>query len=289
MPPPALRRRTSPTVEESRARSTSSRIISSFVSLALLLVLVFFLSRLTGDPAELFLPIDADAGVRDQFRELHGFNHPHHRAVRPLRLGRAAPRLRPLAAPGAAGASMSCCRLSLDALARAITTIVLVSIAAIVIGSLAAFRPGGLFDRLVTLISLIGARRPTSGSRSSASSSSPWPRMAADLRHGDGRHWILPIAVLFLRPFGLLLQVVRGSMVQAFRLRLRQDGAGQGRRQPHDHLRPCAAQRHAAGHHRRRRPGGRHGQRRGGRRDHLRLPGHRQADDRLDPARATSP
>ena len=36
-----------------------ARILWSFVSLVLLLVLVFFLSRLTGDPATLFLPIDA--------------------------------------------------------------------------------------------------------------------------------------------------------------------------------------------------------------------------------------
>ena len=37
---------------------------------------------------------------------------------------------------------------------------VLVTIAAIVIGSLAAFRPGGIFDRIVTFISLIGASAP---------------------------------------------------------------------------------------------------------------------------------
>lgn len=28
-------------------------------------------------------------------------------------------------------------------------------------------------------------------------------------------HWILPIAVLFVRPFGIIVQVVRGSMVSA--------------------------------------------------------------------------
>jgi peptide/nickel transport system permease protein len=28
-------------------------------------------------------------------------------------------------------------------------------------------------------------------------------------------HWVLPIAVLFVRPFGLILQVVRGSMISA--------------------------------------------------------------------------
>ena len=54
----------------------ASRILSSFVSLVLLLVMVFFLSRLTGDPAALFLPIDATPEMVEQFRELHGLNDP---------------------------------------------------------------------------------------------------------------------------------------------------------------------------------------------------------------------
>ena len=53
-----------------------ARILSSFVSLVLLLVMVFFLSRLTGDPAALFLPIDATPEMVENFRELHGLNDP---------------------------------------------------------------------------------------------------------------------------------------------------------------------------------------------------------------------
>ena len=32
---------------------------------------------------------------------------------------------------------------------------------------------------------------------------------------GDWRHWIMPVGVLLLRPFGLLVQVVRGAMLNA--------------------------------------------------------------------------
>ena len=32
---------------------------------------------------------------------------------------------------------------------------------------------------------------------------------------GSPAHWILPVAILFVRPFGLILQVVRGSMIGA--------------------------------------------------------------------------
>ena len=44
------------------------RGLSSLVSLAGLLVAVFFLSRLTGDPAALYLPVDAPASAREAFR-----------------------------------------------------------------------------------------------------------------------------------------------------------------------------------------------------------------------------
>ena len=52
------------------------RAIASLLSLLGLMVLVFFLSRLTGDPAVLFLPIDATEAMKAQFRALHGLDAP---------------------------------------------------------------------------------------------------------------------------------------------------------------------------------------------------------------------
>jgi len=52
------------------------RAISSLISLFGLVILVFFLSRLTGDPSALFLPVDASESMRENFRELHGLNDP---------------------------------------------------------------------------------------------------------------------------------------------------------------------------------------------------------------------
>ena len=179
------------------------------------------------------------------------------RAVRPLRLGRAAPRLRREPAPGASGASTSCSQAFVWTLWLAVITMVLVTIAAIVIGSLAAFRPGGVFDRLVTFISLIGASAPGLLDRHRRHHRLRHrPRLAADLRHRHG---------LALDPAdrGAVHPAVRpdppgGARLDGpgLRLGLRQDGPRQGRRRPLDHLRPRAAQRHAAGHHRHRRPGG---------------------------------
>ena len=50
--------------------------LSSFLSLAGLIVLVFFLARLTGDPTNLYLPLDASLEARAEFAEKHGFNDP---------------------------------------------------------------------------------------------------------------------------------------------------------------------------------------------------------------------
>ena len=41
------------------------RAIASLISLVGLTVMVFFLSRLTGDPAALFLPVEASAEMKE--------------------------------------------------------------------------------------------------------------------------------------------------------------------------------------------------------------------------------
>jgi peptide/nickel transport system permease protein len=98
----------------------------------------------------------------------------------------------------------------------ALITMLLVTVAAVVIGSLAAFNVGGFFDRLVSITSLIGAAAPDF-----------WVAIVAIVVFavglgwlptsgvGTAWHWILPVGVLFIRPFGIILQIVRGSMVTA--------------------------------------------------------------------------
>ncbi|MBP1887327.1 ABC transporter permease [Sinorhizobium mexicanum] len=192
------------------------RIVSSFFSLVALVVMVFFLSRLTGDPAALFLPIDATQEMLDQFRELHGLNDPLIQQfgryvwdVLHLDFGDSIRKARP-----AIDVVLESFAWTLQ---LALITIALVTALAITIGSIAAFRPGGLFDRFVSLVSLVGASAPdfwiaivgivvfsiTFGWVPTSGTGTVW-------------HWILPVAVLFIRPFGLILQVVRGSMLTAF-------------------------------------------------------------------------
>ncbi|CAN7679803.1 ABC transporter permease [Rhizobium leguminosarum] len=189
------------------------RAIASGLSLVVLIVIVFFLSRLTGDPTDLYLPIDATTEMRQQFREMNGFNDPLI-----IQFGRYVSDL----AQGNFGQSLRQARPAMDVVLEAfvwtfwlaVITMALVTVAAIVIGSLAAFRVGGVFDRLATFFSLIGAAAPDF-----------WLAIVAIVifavkmhvlpTSGTGTfwHWVLPVSVLFIRPFGLILQVVRGSMI----------------------------------------------------------------------------
>ncbi len=191
------------------------RAFASLISLLLLLVAVFFLSRLTGDPAALYLPVEASEEMRQQFREVHGLNDPIL-----VQFGNYIWDLLHLDM----GESIRKARPALDVVVEAfawtlqlaLITMALVTGAAIVIGSLAAFRAGGFFDRVSSLVSLIGASAPDF-----------WVAIVGIVvfsvglgwlpTSGTGTvwHWVLPVAILFIRPFGLIVQVVRGSMITA--------------------------------------------------------------------------
>jgi peptide/nickel transport system permease protein len=191
------------------------RAMASLISLIGLVVMVFFLSRLTGDPAALFLPVEASEEMKNQFRELHGLNDPLM-----VQFGRYVGDI----VTGDLGESLRKARPALDVVLEAfvwtlwlaVITMSLVTVAAIVVGSLAAFRAGGFFDRFSSIVSLVGASVPDF-----------WLAIIAIVvfavnlawlpTSGTGTiwHWLLPIGVLFVRPFGIIVQVVRGSMITA--------------------------------------------------------------------------
>lgn len=193
----------------------SQRAIASLLSLIVLMVMVFFLSRLTGDPAALFLPIDASEEMKQQFRVLNGLDRPvieqfglYVWDVLQFDFGDSLRRARPAI------------DIVLEAYAwtlpLALITMALVVVAAIVLGAIAAFNVGGLIDRAISVISLIGASAPDF-----------WIAIVAIVIFainlswlptsgvGTPWHWIMPVIVLFIRPFGLIVQVVRGSMLTA--------------------------------------------------------------------------
>ncbi len=189
------------------------RALHSLVALLALVVLVFFLARLTGDPTNLFLPMDASLAERQAFAERHGFNEPllvqfwrYLVDLAHLDFGMSLFQARPAIDP-VLGAFPVTLRLAL-------VTMVLALGLSVVIGSVAAWRPGGLFDRIASLLSILGASTPDFwiaivGILFFSVSLGLLPTSGM----GTAWHWIMPVGVLLLRPLGLLTQVVRAAMI----------------------------------------------------------------------------
>jgi peptide/nickel transport system permease protein len=191
------------------------RAYHSIISVIGLLTLVFFLTRMTGDPSALYLPLDSSLEARQDFARLNGLDQPIYvqfvqylKSLLSLDFGQSLRQNRS-AIEVALEAFPATLKLALVAMALAITL-------AIIVGALAAARPGSLFDRVAGVVSLAGASTPDF-----------WVAIVGILVFavglgllptsgtGTALHWIMPITVLMLRPFGLLVQVVRGTMISA--------------------------------------------------------------------------
>ncbi len=191
------------------------RALQSLVALVGLIVLVFFLARLTCSPADLYLPIDATLEARAEFNARHGFDRPAIEQFGTFLAG---------LAQGDLGHSIRKDRPALDVVLEAMpTTLKLAAVTmllavggAIVIGSLAAHRPGGVFDRVASIGSLAAASAPDFWVAISAillfSVTLGWLPTSG---MGGPLYWIMPIGVLVIRPFGILVQVVRNAMLGA--------------------------------------------------------------------------
>jgi peptide/nickel transport system permease protein len=191
------------------------RSLHSLFALAALIVIVFFMARLTGSPADLFLPIDATLEARAEFAARHGLDRPVIEQFGSFLAGLAQLDL---------GQSIRKARPALDVvleampvtLALAAVTMTLAIVGSILVGSFAAWHPGGVFDRIASMGSLIGASTPDFWLAISAillfSVTLGWLPTSG---MGGPATWIMPIAVLMIRPFGILVQVVRNSMLGA--------------------------------------------------------------------------
>ncbi|MGI5430768.1 ABC transporter permease [Streptomyces sp. CA-179760] len=191
------------------------RAVSSVVPLLVVVLGVFFLARLTGDPANLYLPLSATPEMRAEFAARNGLDEPlitqfgdYLAQVAHLDFGESLRTAQP--------AGEAVLRAFPATLQLAGWTMLLAIVGAVVIGSLAAYRPNSATDRIASFLSSTAASvpdfwiaimgvlvfavtlgwLPTSGTSGAAA-------------------WVLPVATLLIRPFGVLVQVVRGAMVSA--------------------------------------------------------------------------
>ncbi|HWJ73920.1 MAG TPA: ABC transporter permease [Kaistia sp.] len=197
------------------ARYVLRRALQSLYAVLMLLLIVFAMTRLTGDPTNQYLPLSASPQARADFAALHGFNDPYYvqfiRYVSDL-------------AHGDFGQSLfkqrPAMEVALEAfpitLTLAFFTMSIALVLSIVLGSLAAMRPNGRFDRMISPLTIFTASAPTF-----------WVALVAIFVFammlgwvptsgmGTPAHWILPVCVLVLTPLGVLTQVVRSSMVSS--------------------------------------------------------------------------
>ena len=191
------------------------RAVHSAFALLGLLIAVFFLARLTGDPTDLFLPLDASLEDRVEFAHKHGYDRPATEQFVHF-VGDVM--------EGNLGFSLRKQRPAIDLVLEAypttlklagVTLLIGISLA-VVVGALAAYRPGGLFDRMGSTFSLGGASAPDFWVAITAilffSVNLQWLPTSGT---GGLLFWIMPVTVLALRPFGLLVQVMRGAMLDA--------------------------------------------------------------------------
>jgi peptide/nickel transport system permease protein len=191
------------------------RLWESALSLICLVCAVFVVARLTGDPGKLYLPLNATDEMVAEFNRLHGFDQPIWRQFLDFAAGLARLDF---------GVSLRRQDSALNAVLEAYPatlqlagmTILAALIAGVVVGCLAALRPNSALDRFATSFAVASASVPDF-----------WLALmgilvfsvALDLLPTSGTgtpwHWVLPVAVLMMRPAGSLTQVVRGSMVSA--------------------------------------------------------------------------
>src|SRR6476620_2558474 len=191
------------------------RMYTSALPLIIVLLGVFLLARLTGDPTNLYLPESATEAQRQAFAEKNGFDQPvwtqlvdyfkgvvHLDFGTSLRTGQSASEMALRAFPAT--------------LQLAITTMLLATVLAVIIGCWAAYRPNSLADRFSSLLSMTAASIPDfwfaiTGVWLFAVLLGVLPTSGVD----SPLSWILPIATLMIRPLGVLTQAVRGAMVSA--------------------------------------------------------------------------
>ncbi|GAB2895517.1 ABC transporter permease [Streptomyces mayteni] len=193
-----------------------NRIVSSAIPLLFVVLGVFCLARLAGDPVDLYLPLSATEEQRAEFSAAHGFDQsiPAQlwdylgQVVRldfgeSLRTGQSAGEMVLTAFPAT--------------LQLAAVTMVIAVLAAILVGSVAAYRPNSAVDRFSSLLAMTAASIPDFWFAIVGvlifGVSLEWLPTSGVI--GGPEVWVLPIATLLIRPFGVLVQVVRGSMVAA--------------------------------------------------------------------------
>lgn len=189
------------------------RLGQGVVTLAVLMVIVFALVRLTGSPVDLYLPLDATEEMRAEMAVRLGLDQPLF-----LQFWTWAKQILSFDFGTSLWQNRPAIDLVLGALPQTLLlgalTLSLAFVGAVIVGSLAALHQQGPFDRIAATVSLAGASVPDfwfalMGVLIFAVALGWLPTSGM----GGPEYWVLPVLTLVLRPFGVLVQVVRGAVI----------------------------------------------------------------------------
>ncbi|MBL4811693.1 MAG: ABC transporter permease, partial [Rhodobacteraceae bacterium] len=191
------------------------RLASGLITLFGIVVVAFFLARLTGNPALLYLPEGATEEMFVEFNRQNGYDRPlivqfisFLGDLLRLDFGRSASQQRP-----AAQAALEAMPPTFVIVAMALFIMMAISL---VFGSIAALHPFSRTDKTITFLSLGVSSVPDF-----------WLGLvgilvfAVHLRwvptsgQGSAAAWILPLITLSIPPSGTMIQIVRGAMIEA--------------------------------------------------------------------------
>jgi peptide/nickel transport system permease protein len=193
------------------------RTLYTIPSLLGIVIACFFLTRLSGDPTDLFLPIDASEQARQAFRAQNGLDRPLIEQLSTFALN---------ALRGDFGNSLRFAEPAFDLLTErfgatmqlALTTLVLAIIIGIPMGIASAYYRGSSFDVVVRATAALGQAVPTFyWGVISILIFSVWLRWLPTGGNGSFLHLILPATTLASTLIALIARVMRSTMLDVMR------------------------------------------------------------------------
>jgi peptide/nickel transport system permease protein len=191
------------------------RLASSLVTLFGIVVITFFLARLTGNPTALYMPEGATQEMFDNFNRQHGYDQPlivqfwnFVVDLSHFEFGRSIAQQRP-----AGIAALSALPQTLAIAALAMLVMLAISL---FFGVVAAIRPFSRTDRSITFVSLgIGSLPDFWLALLGVLVFAVYFRWLPTSGQATAAAWVLPLLTLALPPSGTMIQVVRGAMIDA--------------------------------------------------------------------------
>jgi peptide/nickel transport system permease protein len=207
------------------------RTAQSLVALIVLVAAVFMLSRLTGDPANLYLPVNASESARAQFRATYGLDQPILVQFWEFLKGAVHLDFGNSTAQGVSAFELAMARVPATLRLASVTAIV-VMVVSVVLGGAAALYPNGLVNRVQQFVALAGASLPDFWlGLMLIAVFSDWLGVLPTSGTGGLEHMVLPVLVLASRPIGVMSQVVRSALLEQLTAPYVASARGKGRSQ----------------------------------------------------------